>query len=71
MKREAKRLERYLSKELGWETDDHTRTCACGHKDYDRTHKFCAVCGVKLPPCRPSSAALLDLEEALKYAMKA
>jgi hypothetical protein len=69
----AKRLERYLSEELGWDTKSGRYECAsegCLHTSFS-FQNFCPDCGYKMPTKRKGSGMVFDeLEQAIAYALE-
>jgi uncharacterized paraquat-inducible protein A len=69
----AKRLEKYLSETLGWDTEGPAtvRICeSCYCTTYVPLHKFCGVCGFKLPKYKSNTPeSVAELEAAIAYAL--
>lgn len=67
MSKRAKRLEKYLSEHLGWETDGAI-ICDAGCEGYVGSGKFCQKCGSKTKQ-EDSSETIKQLEGALKWTL--
>jgi hypothetical protein len=69
----AKRLERYLRRELDWETNAGRYECStdgCHHTSFE-PEKFCRDCGAKMPLQRRGAGIVFDeLEQAISYALE-
>lgn len=63
----AKKLAKYLEKELGWQVFDDRKQClVCNTAS---SGKFCYECGFKLKHPRNMNTTYEELEEALVYAV--
>lgn len=70
MSERAVRLGEYLENEFGWNVFETSDKCPkCKHNNFD--NKYCGECGTKLPQKKDrKNEAVVELEEAIKYALK-
>ena len=67
----AKRMEKYLSERLGWETKSGAKVCSkgCGFEHFSSLN-FCANCGGQMVRDKHRDAETFSqLEEAIAYAL--
>lgn len=66
----AKRLERYLSEILGWETNGQEFKCGGCGKLYFHHENYCSDCGAAISKNPSDTAAVFEeLESAIAYAL--